>query len=309
MDVLEWLLDSDPAIRWQVTRHLGDQPAEVVASERARVASEGWGARLLALQGADGQWGGGAYHPYWTSTTYTLLLLRHLGLDPSSDQARRAVGLVRDNVELQWTEEDSRPFFSGEIETCINGMVLALGAYFGEVDTGLVDRLLGEQLPDGGWNCWAGEAWPDDETDRSSFHTTITVLEGLLEYEQAEGPDPTVTAARRRGEEYLLARRLFRKLSTGQLVKPEWIRFSFPPRWHYDVLRGLEYLAATGDAPDPRCQDAVELVTETRGADGRWLLENPHPGDLHFEMEQAGEPSRWNTLRALRVLRWYQRGG
>ena len=317
MTVLDWLLDSDPAIRWHVLRDLTDQPDEAVVAERSRVASEGWGARLLALQTPDGQWGGDTYHPYFTSTHFTLLLLRDLGLDPTNEEARKAVSLVRENVRFVWTETDSRPFFEGEIETCINGMVLALGAYFGEPSSALVDRLLGEQLEDGGWNCWAGEAWLEDDTNRSSFNTTIDVLDGLLEYERATGPDPMITEARSWGEEYLLTRRLFRRLSTGEVIKKDWMRFSFPPRWRYDVLRGLDYLRSAGVQPDDRVAEAAELVVEKRDHDGRWPQEDPlespswdRAGTDHFEMEDGeGKPSRWNTLRAMRVLKWAGHGG
>jgi hypothetical protein len=317
MTVLDWLLDSDPSIRWQVMRDLTNEPEDVVAAERSRVASEGWGARLLDLQAPDGQWGGDTYHPYWTSTHYTLLLLRDLGVDPASEEARRAVGLVRDNVRFIWTEHDSRPFFEGEIETCINGMVLAMGAYFGEPSPGLLDLVLDEQLEDGGWNCWAGEAWPDEETNRSSFNTTIDVLEGLLEYERAGGPDPVITEARSRGEEYLRERRMFRSLSTGEVIKQDWTLFSFPPRWRYDVLRGLDYLRSAGVEPDDRIAEAIGLVRDKRDGDGRWPLENPRDapawdraGKDHFDMEEGeGRPSRWNTLRAMRVLNWAGHGG
>jgi len=316
MTVLDWLLDSDPSIRWQVMRDLTDEPDHAVAAERSLVASEGWGARLLTLQALDGQWGGDTYHPYFTSTHYTLLLLRDLGLDPTSDEARRAVTLVRDNVRFIWTETDSRPFFEGEIETCINGMVLALGAYFGEAGPALVERLLDEQLEDGGWNCWAGEAWPDEDTNRSSFNTTIDVLDGLLEYERASGSDPLIIEARSRGEEYLMERRMFRSLSTGEVIKQDWTLFSFPPRWRYDVLRGLDYLRSAGVEPDDRLAEAIGLVQEKRDGDGRWPLERPREapswdraGKDHFAMEEVDTPSRWNTLRALRVLNWAAESG
>jgi len=306
MNVIEWLLDSDPSIRWQVMRDLTGEPDAAVARERSRVAAEGWGARLLDLQGSDGHWGGAAFVPgAWISTHDTLQLLRELGPDPASDRVRKAIGLVRDRCT--WGEEfGDSPFFEGEVEPCINGRALAAGAYFGEASERLAGRLLQEQLSDGGWNCEA------PRSQRSSFHTTICVLEGLLEYERAKGPRPDVTDARLRGQEYLLERRLFKSLSTGQAVidrklgKPGALTLcSFPTRWHYDILRGLDFLRSAGGAPDERIAEAVDLVAKKRDESGRWPLENPHPGPVHFEMEgRAGEPSRWNTLRALRVLRW-----
>ncbi len=314
MVVLDWMLDSDPSIRWQTLRDLVDAPAEVVAAERARVATEGWGARLLALQGADGQWEGGALFPSrsapseqyggqhgqpWTATAYSLLLLRDLGVDPHREQIRRAVALVRDNC--RW-EHAGQPFFSGEVEPCINGMVIVLGAYFGQDVDGVVARLLGEQLEDGGWNCEA-----ENGSVRSSFATTIRVLEGLLAHERAIGGSEECIAARRRGEEYLLERKLFRRKSTGEVADPAWLQFSFPTRWHYDVLRGLEYFRDVGGFPDPRLDEAIHLLRSRQQTDGTWLLENTHPGKIHFPLEEGdGRPSRWNTLRALRVFRWYE---
>jgi hypothetical protein len=305
---LDWLLDGDPAIRWQALRDLADAPADVVAAERARVATEGWGARLLALRDADGQWAGGSFFPAvapavegqpWTATFFTLVLLRDMGLDPDSDVARETVALVRENS--RW-DHDGQRFFDGEVEPCINGRTVALGAYFGEDVESIVERLLGEQLVDGGWNCWA-----ENGSVRSSFDTTINVLEGLLAYERSGGRQET-GEARRRGEEYLLERSLFRRRSTGEVAVPGYLRFSFPPYWHYDVLRALEYFRAAGGAADERLAEAVELVRSKQQSDGTWLLENAHPGAVHFPLEGGdGTPSRWNTLRALRVLRWYDR--
>jgi hypothetical protein len=310
MEVLDWLLDSDPAIRWQVLRDLTGAPASEVRAERARVATEGWGARLLALQDENGQWDGGTYYPSpfddsedgqpWTATTYSLLLLRDFGLDPRSDEARNAVALVRENS--RW-EEGDQPFFEGEVEPCINGMAVMLGAYFGEDVDGVVARLLGEQLADGGWNCEVERG-----SVRSSFGTTINVLEGLLEHEHATGGSPASVQARQRAEEYLLERGLFRRRSTGELIDSDWLEFSYPTRWFYDVLRGLEYFRAAGSRPDERVAEAVEVLRSKRQPDGTWLLENSHPGRTHFAMEDGdGRPSRWNTLRALRVLDWYGR--
>ncbi|HYW26454.1 MAG TPA: hypothetical protein VE953_19940 [Terriglobales bacterium] len=324
MDVVEWLLDSDPAIRWQVLRDITDAPAHEVAAERARVAGEGWGARLLALQRQDGQWDGGTptfrsagaadwwqslppecrgtLFPEWTSTAWSLTLLRAFGLDPGSAGARRAVRLVREHC--RW-EHDGEPFFEGEVEPCINGRAVSIGAYFGEDVQGIVDRLLGEQMGDGGWNCEQ-----ENGSTRGSFHTTVEVLEGLLEYERAIGGRSEVSAARLRGQEYLLERRMLRRLTTGEVIDPAWIQFSYPTYWHYDVLRGLDHLRAAGAVPDTRLAEAIDLVRSRRDSEGRWPLENPHPGRLHFEMDEGeGKPSRWNTLRALRVLRWYEQAG
>jgi hypothetical protein len=308
--VIRWLLDSDPAIRWQVLRDLMDTPAPEVTAERARVATEGWGAQLLALQGADGRWGGAAWNRGWNSTMHVLWLLRHLGLEPAGAEARRAVGLVRDHVTWQGAgppECDSNPFFAGELEPCINGQVATAGAYFGQDVRGIIDRLLGEQLADGGWNCEA----PHNST-RSSFNTTICVLEALLEYEQTTGGSPEVTEARLRGQEYLLERRLFRRRSTGKAIErdrksgADWTRFAFPTWWRYDVLRGLEYLRSAGVTPDERVAEAVELVASKRDDAGRWPLETRYPGMMPVEIDAGeGQPSRWNTLRALRVLDWY----
>jgi hypothetical protein len=312
MTVLDWLLDSNPAIRWQVLHDLLDAPAEVVEAERARVATGGWGARLLALQGEDGQWAGGACFPArsvnwraenqgqpWTATLPTLQLLHDLGVDPCADRVRRAVALVRDNC--RW-EHAGQPFFSGEVEPCINGRTVTLGTYFDQDVDGVVARLVGEQLEDGGWNCEV-----ENGSVRSSFATTINVLEGLLAYERATGGSAESIAARRRGEEYLLERKLARRKSTGEVVNPAWLQFSFPTRWQYDVLRALEYFRSVGDEPDSRMAEAIEWLRSRQQPDGTWLLENTHPDTIHFPLEDGdGRPSRWNTLRALRVLNWYE---
>ena len=312
MTALDWLLDSDPSIRWQVLRDLVKAPAEVVAAERARVATEGWGARLLALQGEDGQWAGGACFPAgwfdqphedegqpWTSTLPTLQLLHDFGVDPTADRVRGAMALVSERC--RW-ENAGQPFFSGEVEPCINGRTVMLGIYFDQDVDGVVARLLGEQLEDGGWNCEV-----ENGSIRSSFATTINVLEGLLAYQRATGGSPESIAARRRGEEYLLERRLFRRKSTGEVVDPAWLQFSFPTRWQYDVLRALEYFRLVGEVPDSRMGEAIDLLRSKRQPDGTWLLENTHPGKVHFALEDGdGRPSRWNTLRALRVLSWYE---
>ena len=297
--VIAWLLDADPAIRWQVRRDLTAAPAEIVAAERARVASEGWGRSLLDQQRPDGHWGDGVATPLWWSDMYTLVFMRDLGLDPASAPARAAIDRVRSHVTWGPHFGDS-PFFEGEVEPCINGRVVALGAYFGQPSDRLVDRLLAEQLADGGWNCEAERG-----SVRSSFHTTICVLEGLLAYEQAFGAAARVTGARARAHDYLLERRLLRRLSTGEIIDATWTQFAFPTLWHYDVLRALDYLRAAGVQPDTRVDEAIAIVLERRDATGRWRLDLRHRNTLHEELAGAvGAPNRWITLRALRVLDW-----
>jgi hypothetical protein len=304
---LKWLLDSDPAIRWQVMRDLTGEAPDMISAERSRVATEGWGAQLLALQSPAGNWGAGPRG--WRDdlpkqdramliTLYTLVVLKDLGLDPASKQARKMIARVEKG--LVFKRLNNRPFFHGETEPCINGRILGLGSYFKESNDALANQLLGEQLADGGWNCEA------PQSRCSSFHTTICVLEGLLDYEQAGRKSAAVTKARKRAENYLLERGMFRSLRTGEVINKRWLRFSFPTFWYYDVLRGLDYLRNAGIKPDSRVSDAIEIVIERRHQNGRWPLNLLHPEHIPLKMETAvGSASRWNSLRALRVLRWY----
>src|SRR5580698_6458400 len=243
---IKWLLDSDPAIRWQVMRDLTDESATAIAAERSRVASEGWGAKLLARQTPAGDWRGGQWD---LVTLYSLVVLKDLGLDPASKQARKMIDRI--DKHLVFKQLNNRPYFQGETEPCINGRILGLGAYFKEPNGALADQLLHEQLEDGGWNCEA------PKSRRSSFHTTICVLEGLLDYERAGRKSAAITKARGRAEDYLLKRRMFRSLRTGEVIDKRWLRFSFPTFWHYDVLRGLDYLRNAGIKPDSRVREAI----------------------------------------------------
>jgi hypothetical protein len=315
---LQWLLASDPSIRWQALRDLAHAPAAEVAAERAKVATQGWGAAILAAQSKDGKGDPANRFPEYP-VMRTLLLLHDMGLDPASEQAKRAIARVRKNVRwlMRITKEElpkdediswwQKPFFEGEVEPCMNGRVVTIGAYFGEDMQPVVDRLLTEQMADGGWNC-------DHEqgSTRGSFHTTIDVLEGLLEYERATGGSPAVTAARERGQEYLLARHLFKRLSTGEpIVKDRkdglsFTEFSYPAGWRYDILRALDYLRAAGVKPDPRMKEAIEIIESKRDSSGRWALGTVHPDEVLAEPGVTeGQASGWNTLRALRVLEWY----
>jgi hypothetical protein len=308
---VRWLLDGDPSIRWQAMRDFELSRASAVTKERAKVATEGWGARLLARQAPSGRWAngrsvdGGLYVPKWTSTTYTLLALRDFGLSPRNEQARRGCRLLLD----EGLQPDGGVNFGpraralGRGETCVTGMVLSLLSYFELRDRrlGLIAaHVLREQLADGGWNCRRARG-----ATHSSVHTTISVLEGLLHLEALQGPTPELQAAQRRGQEFLLAHRLFRSHRTGKVMRPEFLKLTFPPRWHYDVLRGLDYFRAAGAAHDPRLADAIEVLRSHQRPDGLWALENKYRGETYFELETVGRPSRWNTLRALRVLRWW----
>ncbi len=313
--VIQWLLDGDPSIRWQALRDLAGAAERTVQRERQKVARDGWGARLLAKQDPDGRWAGGLasdsglYSPKWISTTYTMLLLRDFGLAANNRQARKACQVLLDEglqhdgginygVWAKWT---------GQSETCVTGMVLSILSYFKYEDDRLdniASHLLEQQMSDGGWNCRR----PAGAT-HSSVNTTISVLEGLRLYELHRGSEVRkIRAAQRRGREFLLAHRLFRSHRTGEIIKPIFIRFSFPPRWHYDILRALDYFQAVNAPCDSRLAEVIDIVRSKQRKDGRWPLENTYKGKTYFELERLGAPSRWNTLRALRVLRWWERG-
>ncbi|KAA9161841.1 squalene cyclase [Amycolatopsis acidicola] len=311
--MLAWLRDSDPALRWQVERDLAGEPPEVWEATRARVATEGFGARLLALQEPDGQWAGGAFFPAdfefaemeesgqpWTATTWTLNSLREWGLDPA---------VLRGTAELlaancRW-EYENLPYWDGEVDCCINAWTVANGLWLGADVSGIVDWLVGHRQPDGGWNC----EWVEGST-RSSFHSTLNTLKGLLAYDIATGGTDETRAARRSGEEYLLRRGLIRRLSTGEPVGPWVTRFVYPCRWFYSVLNAAEYFREAakfdGVPPDPRLAEAIELIRAARQPDGTWLQGRPLPGRVWFDVDvPEGEPSKWLTLSGLRVLGWW----
>jgi hypothetical protein len=314
--VIDWLLDSDPSIRWQVMRDLLDAPESEWAAERAKIETEGWGAKLLSCQDQDGQWAGGAYLPRdfdprecqevgqpWTATTFSLSQLREFGLDPTSDRAKQTVELL--GVNSHW-EEGGQPYWEGEVEECINGRIVADGAYFGVDVSSIVDRLVGERLDDGGWNCERING-----SVRSSFASTINVLEGLLEYERVTGGTPTSREARKSGEAYLLERNLFRRLSTGEPADARFLCFLHPNRWRYDVLRWLDYFRAaamlTETDPDQRLGEAINHIRSKRLGAGTWPLDWSPAGRVWFEVDDGqGKPSRWVTLRAMRVRRWWE---
>jgi hypothetical protein len=296
-----WLMAGDPAVRWQVMRDLHGAPPDLVAVERARVSVQGWGARLLAEQDPDGRWAAALYSPKWTSTTYTLLLLARLGLPSGHPQALAGCRRLWDGARwhgggLTLAKSIREP------ETCITGMLVFLSSAFGHRDPRTeptVEWLLREQLADGGWNCESIRRG----SSHGSFHTSITVLEALLAYERAGGAVP-VGPAMVAGREFLLAHRLYRSHRSGAVADPAFLRFPFPPQWHFDVLRGLEHFRAAEARPDERLGDAVEVVEQARSRDGTWPMHRPYPGRQWFALETRG-PSRWATLRALRVLKWW----
>ncbi|MGB5390175.1 MAG: hypothetical protein WBP10_08350 [Thermoanaerobaculia bacterium] len=301
---LEWLLAGDPAIRWQVQRDLMGASDGAVALEQSQVATTGWGRRLLELQDPAGSWAGRMYSPKWISTTYTMLLLRDLGLQPQNAQVEKACALL---LERGFFRDGGISFGWAQSETCVTGMVLSILSWFRfddrRLDT-IAVHLLEQQMDDGGWNCLR----PRGAT-HSSMNTTILALEGLLHYEQHRARTArklrNVRAAQRRGREFLLAHRLFRSHRTGALIKRDFLRLAFPPQWHYDILRALDYFRATDSPRDKRMAEAIEVLKGESRPDGRWNLEHRFPGRYWFQMETIRRPSRWNTLRALRVLKWW----
>jgi hypothetical protein len=315
--VVPWLLDSDPALRWQVERDIVGEPPEVWEATRATTATEGFGARLLALQDPDGQWAGGAFFPAdfdfhgpeaapgtqpWTATTWTLNSLREWGIDAEILRERRTPELLAANS--RW-EYENLPYWSGEVDCCINAWTVANGVWLGADITGIVDWFVEHQMADGGWNC----EWVEGST-RSSFHSTLNSLKGLLAYDTATGGTEATHASRCSGAEYLLARGLFRRLSTGEPVG-SWVdSFTYPCRWVYSVLNAADYFREAslldGVPPDPRMAQAIEIIRSARQPDGTWLQASRHPGRVWFEVDApVGEPSKWLTLSAMRVLAWW----
>ncbi len=294
--LIAWLMNGDPAIRWQAQRDLLDKPESVWRKEQRRSEREGWVRRLLDLQARDGAWGEGIYTPKWTSTTYTLLQLREMGL--AGECAAGAAGASAILAQLR----DPLP----AIDTCVTGMWLALGAYFGLQDPKLqllATRILDEQMPDGGWNCRKNRG-----ATHSSVHTTLNVLDGVREaLARGIGPAAKLRAAEARAIEFLLVHSLYKSHRTGNVMNRQFTQFSFPTRWHYDVLRGLDYLRTMPAIRDARIADAFGLVESRRRGDGTWAMQNRHRGKEHFDMEPGRSGSRWITLRAMRCLR--ARGG
>lgn len=303
---ITWLMEGDAAIRWQTMRDLLNEPPAVWEAERQRTVESGWGARLLARQDPDGRWGGGLYSPKWISTTYTLLTLCDIGIPPTWSAARQGAQLLLDGM-LGAQNDELFQHKLAACDRCIVGMLLRIGVYFGIDDErieALVDNLRQEIMPDGGWNCRRGRR---PKPHHSSFHTTLNVLEGLREYidsGQGQQHDPML-AAEQTALELLLQHKLFRSDKTNEIINPKFTYFSFPHRWYYDVLRGLSYFARANAPHDPRLHDALDLLHQRQRPDGLWPVQNSYSGRVFFTMEKTGGPSRWNSLRALRVIRWW----
>lgn len=301
--VVDWLLAGDPSIHWQVLEGLLNAPAAEVEAERARVAREGWGAQLLTHQDPEGTWAQGLYSPKWVSTTYTMLLLRDLGLPADHPQAHRACGVMLDAA----VGPRSRGGVGWASETCIAGLVLSILSAFKVDDDRLerfADYLLNEQMIDGGWNCQYRRG-----AHHASMNTTILALEALVRYERHRARQArrliAVREAQRRGRDFLLVHHLYRSHRSGKVIQRNYVRFAFPPQWHFDVLRGLDYFRDAAAPRDTRLLDGIDLLRSRQDADGRWTLEHRYQAREWFEMETVGRSSRWNTLRALRVLAWW----
>lgn len=311
-----FLLDTDVALRWQVERDLLESQREVWESTRDRIATEGFGAELLAHQDPDGQWAGGAFFPQgfdfdspeaaegagqpWTATTWSLNSLRDWGLDAAVLEGTAAALAAHS----RW-EYNDRPYWEGEVDCCINASTLANGAWLGADVSALAGWFPEHHMADGGWNC----EWVEGST-RSSFDSTLNSLKGILYYESVTGRTDELRAARRRGEEYLLRRRLLFSLSRGEILGPRMTRLAYPLRSFYSALNAVDYFRSAslfdGTAPDPRLADAIETVRNARRPDGTWLQQRRHPGRVWFDVDvDVDEPSPWLTFYATRVLSWW----
>jgi hypothetical protein len=274
---------------------------------------------LLALQDPDGQWAGGAFFPGdfdfhgpeaaegagqpWTATTWSLNSLREWGLDAAA-LAGTADKLARNS---RW-EYDDLPYWGGEVDCCINAYTLANGGWLGADVSGLATWFADHRQPDGGWNC----DWVEGSV-RSSFHSTLNSLKGLLSYEQAIDGSDEVRSTRRSGEEFLLERNLLHSKTTGEIVGPWATRFAYPFRWSYSAVKAVDYFREAaleeGRDPDPRLAEAVRVIRDACRDDGTWLQEHRYPGRIFFEIDvPPGEPSKWLTFFATRALLWWDAG-
>jgi len=318
--LLDWILDTDPALRWQVERDLAGAPAAVWQATRARVATEGFGSRLLALQDDDGQWAGGAFFPKgfdfegpeaapgagqpWTATTWSLNSLREWGVEP------KALAGTAEKLDATCTwEYDDLPYWGGEVDACINAFTLANGQWLGADVAGIAQWFLYHEMAEGGWNC----EWVEGST-RASIISTLNSLKGILYYEQAGGGTPelreALRAARHRAHEYLLERRLLDRLTSGERIAPWVTSLAYPFRSFYTTLNAVDYFRAAslfeGTPPDPRMADAIETIRADRQPEGSWVQARRHPGRVWFEVDgDRGEPSPWLTFYALRALKWW----
>lgn len=298
-------MGGDPSIRWQVQRDLLDEKPAVYEKERAKITTEGWGAKLLAKQEKDGSWSHAIYSPKFVSTHYVLLALQRLGLPSNNSHAIKACKVLLDsdlltNVGKSFPADDDVRY----PDLCIAGMMLSMSAYF-EIRDERVDEianfLIKRQMADEGWNC---RDWRGDK--HSSFNTTCSVLEGLWQYQQNFPKSKLPLAkAQQSGHEFLLQHKLYKSHTTGKIVDEALLKFPFLPQWKYDVLKGLEVFAAASAPHDKRISDAIEFLKSKQDKDGRWPQHRMQAGKYFVQYEAPGKPSRGNTLRALRVLRWW----
>ena len=297
-DGIEYLMGGDPAIRWQAMRDLLGAPAEEWQKERARVAKEGWGARILAEQKADGSWPPGR----WTASIWTFLTLMELGVPPDDKRLAGAFDQVAGRL-MPKGETVSREDLKTRMDLCHLGFWLRIGGYFSPQDerlTPLWETILNLQMEDGGWNC---RIRTKPGVKHSSFHTTFNILEGLREAAMAGCiPMDVFEASEARALEFMLQHQMYRSDKTGEVVHHRFLELSFPSYWHYTVLRGLDYVRQTPFIADLRLTDPLSFLESRRKANGRWPVEKRIPGVTFFDMEKMGQDSRWNTLRALRVL-------
>ena len=297
--VIEWLLEGDPVIRWQVMRDLLDEPAEAWEAERCRTVESGWVAEMLERQAPNGSWPKGR----WTDSTWALLLLVACGL-PEDHPSGRTTTERRFGSYTPADDDVDGAFLLKRMDLCHLGFWLGLGAYFLRGDARLAplgEAVLSAQYDDGGWNCQMRN-YP--ERRHSSFNTTFNVLEGLrIAAERGAVEERAFRESEARALEFMLAHRLYRSDKTGEVIAERFTHLTYPWHWHYKVLRGLDYFRLTPAIHDERLDDSIELLRDRRKPNGRWPLQKRIPGTLLVEMEKPGTDSRWNTLRALRVLR------
>ena len=302
--IIDWLLEGDVSLQYQVWRDLLGADKKKLQS---RIANEGWGNKILSKRNSDGHWGDRFYQPKWISTHYTLLDLRNLNLPSNNEIVQETIELVLQNNMADDGGIRLGPSTSQHSDVCVNGMFLNYASYFKTPEKKLhsiIDSILNEIMPDGGFNCRTTRSG----AKHSSLHSTISVLEGFVEFQKAgyRYRKEEILSAQKSSIEFILVHQLFLSDKTGHIINKDFLKLTYPCRWKYDILRAMDFFQYAGIERDHRMKATIDVLKTKRNKEGTWNMQAAHSGQVHVNMEKAGQPSRWNTMRVLRVMKHFE---